>query len=742
MTAQHLKILLVTLCCSFGLHAQQRPKVGLTLSGGGAKGLAHIGLLKAIDSAGIQVDYVTGTSMGAVIGSMYAAGYSGREIDSLFRKLDLVNMLSNAPTSINMRESRDLGHYVELPLNKGKLSFNRGIIESNELWLKLAEVFYDKYETVEFSKFPRSFQCMATDAATGEIVVLQRGNIVDAIRASMAIPSLFTAVEIDGRVLIDGGVKRNFPVTNVKGMGAEIVMGSDVSDRPKPAGEIASPMDIISRLPFYDASSDLAEQRKLVDYYVDYELGGHGTGSFGAAREIMAIGDARGKALFPKLLRLRDSLDAQYGALPKPLPVKRRDSVYIDSYQVRGLGEADKKVFVRAMGFSPEKWYRAADITDAIRQTFGTQLYSKINFSLKKRENGQTELEFEVIKAAPIKIMFGVHYNSTTGIALKVGSQKRGFLNPFSYATAMLAVGENTRGVATFLSYLNKSRTLAWQAESNFCVLDISTYNADYSQSGLYYQSTQDSDLQFFWQPKHNWTIGIGATLSNVNYVPRLTSTIQAEGTLIYNTAYFFAEHQTLDADVYPSRGRKLSIKAGLIFNQKPDYEIYLGETLIANHNAPYFNFDPYEQMRLAYQEYVPVGRHALFLDFESGMNFNYKQLIMNDFMVGGLSHVIRNQITYAGLPEGAIFCTSAASLKLGLQYTLVRNLYLKPQVNGLLYDFVQGNEGRNTAKAKLGGSITCAYKTFLGAIETSLMYTNGSKSVLPYFNLGYALQL
>ncbi|MEJ7665750.1 MAG: patatin-like phospholipase family protein [Hymenobacter sp.] len=141
-------LLLLTAGLAWGQAPAQRPRVGLTLSGGGARGLAHIGLLKALDSAGVRVDYVTGTSMGAVVGSLYAAGYSGAEIEQVAHGLDWDALLTNAAqlSTITLPGKDDFGRYLlELPVVKGKLQFPNGVIESEELWLKLSELFLPYY---------------------------------------------------------------------------------------------------------------------------------------------------------------------------------------------------------------------------------------------------------------------------------------------------------------------------------------------------------------------------------------------------------------------------------------------------------------------------------------------------------------------------------------------------------------------------------------------------------------------
>src|ERR1700744_5685490 len=199
-----------------------RPKIGLVLSGGGAKGLAHIGILKAIDSAGLKVDYITGTSMGSIIGAMYAIGYSGDSIQKVMHGINWDLILSNQSSmrSLIMEEKDEYSKYdIELPWVNHWFRLSTGVIEGQELWLKFAEVFRPVYNIKDFSQFSIPFKCIATDVATWEAGVLDTGEIVTALRSSMAIPSIFTAVEYGGRKLVDGGVLRNFPVRDVRDMG-------------------------------------------------------------------------------------------------------------------------------------------------------------------------------------------------------------------------------------------------------------------------------------------------------------------------------------------------------------------------------------------------------------------------------------------------------------------------------------------------------------------------------------------
>ncbi|HTL08372.1 MAG TPA: patatin-like phospholipase family protein, partial [Chitinophagaceae bacterium] len=188
-----------------------RPKIGLTLSGGGAKGLAHIGILKAIDSAGLKIDYLTGTSMGSIIGGLYAIGYPADSIEKMARATNWDLLLSNQASlrTLFMEEKDEYSKYtVELPWVNHRFQLPTGVLQGQELWLKLSELLYPVYRNKDFSTFSIPFKCIGTDVGNGEAVVMSKGEITSAIRSSMAIPSFFTAVDYDGRRLVDGGIVR------------------------------------------------------------------------------------------------------------------------------------------------------------------------------------------------------------------------------------------------------------------------------------------------------------------------------------------------------------------------------------------------------------------------------------------------------------------------------------------------------------------------------------------------------
>src|ERR1700754_3804231 len=355
----------------------QRPRIGLVLSGGGAKGLAHIGILKAIDSAGLKIDYITGTSMGSILGALYAIGYSADSIEKITRGIDWDLLLSNQSSmrSVIMEEKNEYGKYdVELPWVNHWFRLSTGVIEGQELWLKFAEVFRPVYNIKDFSKFSIPFKCVATDVSTGEAVVLDTGEIVSALRSSMAIPSVFTAVEYGGHKLIDGGVVRNFPVKDVRDMGADIVIGSNLSGPLKTSKEVTNALQVLLQVAFFREAADTRTQIPLCNIYVSQPLEKYGMGNFGEAQQIVNEGLEEGRRLYPQLKHLADSLNAIYGPqeivknrLPAVNPVK------ISSFEVHGLFNTNQGFFIQSMGLETNHYYTADNLSRMVRRAFGTR---------------------------------------------------------------------------------------------------------------------------------------------------------------------------------------------------------------------------------------------------------------------------------------------------------------------------------------------------------------------------------
>ncbi|MGY0408459.1 MAG: patatin-like phospholipase family protein, partial [Polaribacter sp.] len=227
-------ILVLFLCTTVIFGQQKQPKVGLVLSGGGAKGFAHIAVLKEIDKAGIQLDYIGGTSMGAIIGGLYAVGYSGEEIEKIILKTDFLTLIQDGlPRNAETFFEKEYGGktVITLPVNKRKIGLPKAISKGQNVLNLLLELIDSSSENQDFSKLPIPFFCIGTDVENGSPVVLEKGSLALALRASGSFPSLLNPVEFNDKLLVDGGIANNFPVNIMKSKGMDIIIGSDVEGK-------------------------------------------------------------------------------------------------------------------------------------------------------------------------------------------------------------------------------------------------------------------------------------------------------------------------------------------------------------------------------------------------------------------------------------------------------------------------------------------------------------------------------
>ena len=251
---------------------QPSPTLGLTLSGGGAKGLAHIGVLKVLEENGIAPDYVTGTSMGSIVGGLYSIGYTPAELEDLAATINWNNYFNDGYSRnylpINERSKADR-YQLSFALEDGKVVIPRGFIGGKKILTLLTGLTACVHNQESFDLYTYPFRCVATDLETGEAYVFKEGPLRKGIRASMSIPSAFDPLNYDDRLLVDGLLARNLPVEDAKEMGADIVIAVDVGDPLYPREELTSVLRVLEQTGSYVMVESTEQQRKLADQIID-----------------------------------------------------------------------------------------------------------------------------------------------------------------------------------------------------------------------------------------------------------------------------------------------------------------------------------------------------------------------------------------------------------------------------------------------------------------------------------------
>ena len=313
------------------LHAAEapRPKIGLVLSGGAARGLAHIGVLKALEEQGVKIDAIAGTSMGAVIGGLYASGYKIDELEKLALGIDWQQALSDAPPREDIpfrRKQDDRDFLVKQKLSfrdDGSLGLPLGVIQGQNLALLLESMLAHASDTRDFDKLPIPFRAVATDIASGEKVVFRKGHLPRVIRASMSIPAVFAPVEMDGRLLVDGGMTDNIPLDVARDMGVDIAIVVDIGTPLRSRQQLATVVDVLNQsitlMTRRNSEEQLATLHKN-DVLIQPPLASFGVTDFGRAQEMIDAGYRATRILDARLAPLRraEPMDAELSAARAP----------------------------------------------------------------------------------------------------------------------------------------------------------------------------------------------------------------------------------------------------------------------------------------------------------------------------------------------------------------------------------------------------------------------------------------
>lgn len=396
-----LKGLGLFLCLSLMGLAQDapgRPKIGLVLSGGGARGFGHIGTLQLIDSLNIPIDYIAGTSMGGIMGAFYSIGYDAVEIERLIREMRWDQLFSNNPPRevIPYYERKNDGRFqVELEIKDGRPVAPDGLLSGQKILLALLEHTYAFENVAHFDDLPIPFRCVAVDLVTGNEVILESGSLSKAIRSTMSIPTLFDPVQWGDSLLIDGGLLNNIPVDVVRAMGADIVITCNVGRTMRRADELNSLMDILEQSVFISEYKREAKNLNLSDLVISPELEDLNAADF----RIANIGDIiqRGKIAASKQRSKLEQLIADYQlAAPRSEFARKKTLSRLYGLQMAGNTTLPFNYLYALSGLVPGDSVDASVVQDKMRRMRASPRIRDVSYSAFLDTSGDVSIKFYI----------------------------------------------------------------------------------------------------------------------------------------------------------------------------------------------------------------------------------------------------------------------------------------------------------------------------------------------------------
>jgi len=392
VTLKHI-ILTLFLIVSFSAKAQNEKqeentqKVGLVLSGGGAKGLAHIGVLKVIDSLGVKVDYIAGTSIGAVIGALYASGYSGKELDSIFEAVDFDKIINDdlprASKAFYERHNSEK-YAVTLPFDNFKVKLPSALSRGQNTYSLLSKLTLHVSNISDFSKLPIPFFCMATNIETGKEVLLDKGDLTQSIMASSALPSLFQPVMVNDQLLIDGGVINNYPIDELRAKGVDVIIGVDVQDGLLNRDELTSAPDVLLQINNFRTIKAMGTKAQKTDIYIKPDITDFNIVSFSDGAKIIEKGKQAAILKTQGLKPFFKTKEKEY--IKEEIP----DSITISSFFFEGLNNYTRAYVLGKLKLKSNEKIGYNDFEKGIDNLVATNNFDSFQYKLIKNENKES----------------------------------------------------------------------------------------------------------------------------------------------------------------------------------------------------------------------------------------------------------------------------------------------------------------------------------------------------------------
>lgn len=729
--------------------SQKEQKIGLVLSGGGAKGLAHIGALKVIEDAGVKIDYIGGTSMGAIIGALYASGYSAYELDSIFKATDFASLIQdNVPRGAKtFYEKDDSERYsLGLPFDDFKVSFPEAISGGQNIYNEFVRLLFHVKDIKDFNKLPIPFLCIATDVETGKPVLLNNGYLPEAIMASGTLPSLFELSEVDGNVLIDGGVVNNYPIDEVKALGADLIIGIDVQDELANREALSSATEILLQINNYRTVNDMVSKKEKTDVYIKPNIEAFSVISFNEGTAIIESGKVAAEKQLYELSALGQK---KKGLAYSKVKVNRVDSLSINRLIINGNETYTRGYIKGKLRFTLADKISFDKLKKGINNLAATGNFKAIRYHLVSNGLG-TDLILK-LKEKPTKmyIKMGAHYDDLYKSSALINLTRKNLFLKDDVASFDLILGDHVRYNMQY--YVDKGFYWSFGINSmfndfdeeidfnlirnNFDVLDdpnIAEINLDVTDvtNQIYLQTVLREEFSFSIGLEHKLLRYSTRTINNIglNEVEDFRTT--SSGRIFFEDSNYFSTYGKLTFDTYDD---KYFPKKGLFFNG--DFHYYL---VSSDFND---NFKDFSIAKARMGTAIPIFSDlSINIETEGGFKLGTSNVTSFDFVLGGFGNdPINNFIPFFGYDFLSLPGNSYVKAYTRLDYEIApKNHFLFTANIANVADDLFRTGDWFTAPDFSGFGVGYGLESFIGPVQIYYSWTPQVDEGKIFFSIGY----
>lgn len=709
------------------------------LSGGGAKGLAHIGAIKAIEEAGVHIDYIAGTSMGAIVGGLYASGYTATELDSIVNHTNFNILIQDEipRKSMTFYEKENTERYaLTLPFDHFKVGFPSGLSKGQNIYNFMSGLTVHLEDETDFTQLPIPFFCVAADVETGEEIILDKGSLAKSVAASGAIPSLFSPVKIDGRLLIDGGVVNNYPVEELRRRGADVVIGVDVQDSLLNRKDLKGVFDIFTQVSNFRTINDMKHKIPLTDIYIRPDIGRFSIMSFEEGSAIIDSGKVAGNE---RIIALKE-LASKQQTHPKPYKRKLIDTLNLSRVELAGNTNYPRSFIMGRLRLQTPGKFSLSQINEGIDFLSATGNFDKINYFLTQDNEDSYTLNLNMDESENKTFLkLALHYDELYRSAALVNLTRKSSIFTNDVTSLDLIVGENVR--YNFQYYIDKgyywsigvkSRFNSFDTPVDYVLVEDEINGSDFNINRIDIDF-KDFTNQFYVETlfKQVASLGMGA---EHKYLKISSETINSgeegldvPGTEFENNHYYSAfgylKYDSFDNKYYPKRG----------FYFHGDFHIY-----------PFSSIDDFTEFSIAKGKigyvFTPIRNLSFRLFSETGFKIGPSDQRTLDFLLGGYgNNLINNMVPFYGYDFISLGGDSYIKGLVEADVEIFKNnhITLSGNIANVENDLYSSGNWLSLPDYT-GYALGYGMETFLGPMEVKYSYSPEIRESQWFFSLGF----
>lgn len=741
------KLLLITILFISGVlfsqENQQKKdvKVGLVLSGGGAKGMAHIGALKVIEELGVRIDYIGGTSTGAIVGGLYAVGYSAVQIDSIFKEINFSELIQDdlpRSTKTFFEKYESERYALTLPFQDFKISLPSSISKGQNMYDLFSKLTLHVNDIEDFNELPIPFFCIATNIESGKETILNKGYLPRAVAASSALPTLFNPVKLGDSIFIDGGITNNYPIDRVRAMGADIIIGIDVQDSLKTRENLKSVIEILGQINNYEIIEVMKEKRNKTDIYIHPNINDYSVVSFDEKNEIIQVGSKEALLFKNELI----ALAAQQKKHPKEEVVfYPNDSLFITEVEIQGNNRYTRSYILGKLKLIIPSKTTYKNFSEGINNLSATENFRKINYRFIKDEKGKLIIKLDLTESEnKTSLRLALHYDDLYKTAALINFTRKRLFTNNDITSFDFIIGDNLRynfdyfidkgyywsiGFNSNYNDFNENVSIHF-INSNEAVPNDNTIN---SLNFEYGELTNQLFLQTFF--KKTYLLGVGLEQKWKEYLSKTIGIDENDEprTVFENTNYLstfgYLTFDSFDNKFFPTKG----------FYLRGDFNFYF----YANGTNKNFNEFSIIKTKIGYAKTI-FKNFSTLLEAAVGFKIGGDETKSFDFFVGGYGYKeSSNLVPLYGYKDLSLRGNTYLKATITLDY----NFYKKAHIN-IAANIANVGDDLFETKHWIDGikhsgyAIGLGLDTFLGPIEAKYSYAPEIDESAWYVSIGY----